>query len=212
MSEQSPTNSSDEQASDIAKVTVETPLGSAELVALCRNVERMLRINSLMEFEALMPEGEGAYRLKAKNLSNGKDIDTLIKAQNLPDGLLLTYETGIKNTTSFRAVPVDEEGRANLVVVDDYSDTPEEERRARMDEVDQSIISWGRDFNRYFRHWAKWSWLAPWRWYMNGPWLTMKPSARRVSYLISMITLAEFVMFLMVFVIFWLELDNYVGL
>ena len=39
----------------------------------------------------------------------------------------------------------------------------------------------------------------------------MKPAARRISYILIMITLAEFVLFLMVFTVFWLELDKYIS-
>jgi hypothetical protein len=46
---------------------------------------------------------------------------------------------------------------------------------------------------------------------MRKIWQPMKPMARRITFILIMITLVEFVLFLMVFTIFWLELDKYIN-
>jgi hypothetical protein len=90
--------------------------------------------------------------------------------------------------------------------------TPAAEREARTDEVDQSLVQWGHDLHRYLARWNRWSRYAPWRWYMTRVWQPMTPMARRVVFLLIVITAMEFAAFLMVMTIFVLELDKFVGL
>ncbi len=65
--------------------------------------------------------------------------------------------------------------------------------------------------HRYLRRWKRWSWLPGWKFYMRHVWQPMKPMARRISFILIVVTLAEFIVFLLVFAIFWLELDKYIG-
>jgi hypothetical protein len=73
-------------------------------------------------------------------------------------------------------------------------------------EVDNSILQWGGGIHRYLLQWKRWSWLPGWKPYMQKFWQGMKPSARRISFMLIALTAAEFVIFLFVFIIFWLEL------
>ena len=75
--------------------------------------------------------------------------------------------------------------------------------------MDKSLIQWGHALHRYLRQWKRWSGVAPWRWYMRRVWQPMRPMARRIVFLLIMVTALEFIGFLMVFTIFWLELDKY---
>jgi hypothetical protein len=81
------------------------------------------------------------------------------------------YEAGLKTATEFRIEPpggpddkADAGAGAALVVIDDYSGTPEAGRQARTSEIDKSLVWWGHDLHRYLRHWARWSGFGPWRW------------------------------------------------
>jgi hypothetical protein len=190
-------------------VRVATGLSPAELVAFCQDVERLLRINSMYEFEEWRREGEGRFFMRVRNLSNGRMIETPILVVPRLEGLRIVYEAGLKTATEFRVEPpggpddgTDAGVGAALVVVDDYSGTPEAERRARAGEIDKSLVWWGHDLHRYLRYWARWSGFAPWRWYMRRVWQPMKPTARRITFILIAVTVFEFAVGVPAIVIF----------
>lgn len=204
------TDESTQDNQDAAWVTIETPFNSAELCAFLDDVERLYRINSMLVFEEWQQTGDRQYRLKAKNLSNGQQLKTDLEVEPTADGITVRYNEGLRTSTSFR---VDDEvdGCAKLVVTDDYSGASLTERESRIDEVDKSLVQWGNSLYRYLHQWKRWSWLPGWRFYMRKIWQPMKPMARRITFILIIITLAEFVLFLMVFTVFWLELDKYIN-
>ncbi|MBM3569222.1 MAG: hypothetical protein FJX46_10780 [Alphaproteobacteria bacterium] len=179
-------------AEDRAWVRIPTPLAPEALIEFCRDVERLLRINSMLEFERLGPAGEGRYELAALNLSTGQRIETAFRIEPQDRGLRLIYESGLKTATEIAIEPGERGGaRSFLVVTDDYAGTPEAERQARAAEVDRSLPWWGRDLHRYLGHWARWSGWAPWRWYMRRVWQPMKPKARRITFMLWVIAAFE---------------------
>ncbi len=200
---------SNQNIEDAAWVTIETPISSAKLRAFLDDVERLYRINPMLEFEEWQPTGNQQYRLKAKNLSNGKQLETDLDVEITPDGIMVSYNEGLRTSTRFR-VEDEVDGCAKLVVTDDYSGCSLTERESRVDEVDKSLVHWGNSLYRYMHQWERWSWLPGWRFYMRKIWQPMKPTARRITFMLIMITLAEFGLFLMMFTIFWLELDKYI--
>ncbi len=199
------------EENDAAWVVVETGLEAEELFRICQDVERLFRINPAYVFRRWEDLGGGTFRWAAFNESNDREIDTRLSAERLPDGLAVAYATGLKTRTTFRVEPGGG-GGARLVVTDDYSGTPEAERETRKDEVDTSLNSWGYGLHKYLRQWRRWSGLAPWRWYMRRVWQPMRPMARRIVFLLIVITVLEFVGFLAVFAIFRLNLEGYLGL
>ncbi len=185
---------------DSAWVRIATGLSPAALQAFCQDAERLLRINSMYEFQEWRPEGEGRFFMRVLNLSNGRTIETLLRVEPRPDGARIVYETGLKTATEFRVEPppgghgeTRTGGSAVLVVTDDYSETPEAERQTRADEIDKSLVWWGHDLHRYLRHWARWSSFGPWRWYMRRIWQPMKPKARRITFMLIAVTIFELV-------------------
>jgi hypothetical protein len=188
---------SEEPQPDRAWVRIATGLPPAALLAFCQDAERLLRINSMYEFEEWRPDGEGRFFMQVRNLSNGRNFATHIRVEPCSDGLRIAYATGLKTATEFRVEPagVDDKlatgGGVVLVVSDDYSGTSEAERQARVDEIDKSLVWWGHDLHRYLRHWARWSGFGPWRWYMHHVWQPMKPKARRITFILIAITIFE---------------------
>jgi hypothetical protein len=183
-------------------VRIATRLSPAELVAFCQDAERLLRINSMYELEEWRPEGEGRFFVRLRNLANGLMLATSLRVEPRPDGLRIAYASGLKTATELRVDPAaaaDGGGSggtgagqgATLVLTDDYSGTPEAERRARAAEIDRSLVQWGHDLHRYLRQWARWSRLGPWRWYMRCIWQPMKPKARRIAYILIVIGLVD---------------------
>ena len=55
---------------------------------------------------------------------------------------------------------------------------------------------------QYLVRWHRWSRIAPWRWYMQHIWLPMKPAARRITYMLLWITLAEIALILLIAIIY----------
>jgi len=121
------------------------------------------------------------------------------------------FERGLLKTLTEVRIIEGPNGTAKLVVTDDYSGTPEKERRRRMDEVDVSFMPWGRATWRYLRNWKRWSWLPGWKWYMGRYWLNMKPAARRISFILLVLFAMETVLVLFVLLILWLELDRFMN-
>jgi hypothetical protein len=197
-----------EDSEDAAWVTIETPFDAAELRTFLDDVERLYRINSLLVFEDWRQTNATHYRLRAKNLSNGRMIEVELDVEATDDGITVRYSEGLKTSTRFRVEP-QPGGPAKLIVTDDYSGSSAEEREARIDEVDKSLGEWGRNLHRYLRQWKKWSRVPGWKFYMRRVWQPMKPMARRICFILIVVTAAEFVAFLFVFTIFWLEFDKY---
>jgi len=193
---------------DAAWVVIDTELAPDALVAFCRDVERLLRINSMLEFKAWEVLGENVYRMHVNNLSIQSECETVLSVTPAPDGLTITYDGGLKTLTQLRVEAAD--GGSRLTITDDYSGVPMPEREARMNEVDKSLVQWGHDLQGFLRAWRRWSWLGAWRWYMRRMWQPMKPSARRISFMLIGITALEFVVFVFVFIIFWFELHRMV--
>ncbi len=208
------TDASEAEENDAAWVVVETGLEAEELFGFCQDVERLFRINPAYVFRRWEDLGGGIIRWAALNESNDREIDTRFSVERLSHGLAVTYASGLKTRTTFRVEPGGgpSGGGAKLVVTDDYSGTPEAEREARKGEVDTSLNSWGYGLHKYLRQWRRWSGLAPWRWYMRRVWQPMRPMARRIVFLLIVITALEFVGFLLVFAIFRLNLEGYLGL
>jgi hypothetical protein len=208
MTEPLPPDQKCDPQDDSAWVTIETPFDAKGVSAFLDDVERLFRINSQLVFDDWQSHGNGQYTFKAKNLSNDKTVETGFKTSREGDTLTVTYNEGLKTTTTFRLDPKDD-GTVDLTVTDDYSGTPAEEREAHLDEVDKSLVQWGRDLRLYLLNWKKWAWIPGWKWYIRRVWQPMRPMARRICYMLMMVTVLEFVVFLMVFTIFWLELDKF---
>ena len=192
------------QDQDAAWISIEAPFPPRWLLEFVNELERLFRINSLLEIYSWEEVGEGRIQLRAINLSNGSALECELFVTRLENGLDIRYQGQLKRATYIRI----EAGKALsglLRITDDYSAIPTAEREARLDEVDRSLLCWGQDLHRYLMAWHRWSWLPTWRWYMSRVWLGMKPSARRITRWILWITLAELVAFLMVFAVFVIE-------
>ncbi|MBT3014528.1 MAG: hypothetical protein KME63_02145 [Candidatus Thiodiazotropha sp. (ex Clathrolucina costata)] len=189
---------------DAAWVTIETPLSPIQLQKFIGDLERLLRINSLLEFERWESVGDGRIRFEAINLSNGRHVKTELSVEYIDRGLRISYDRLLKSSTSIQVEPSITSG-SSLIITDDYSGAEETERRRRLDEVDRSLEQWGRDLHGYLQLWHRWSWLPPWRWYMQRVWQPMKPSARRITRWIVWITFAEMAVVLLLIVILVIE-------
>lgn len=194
------------KSEDAAWVRIETALDPSRLRVLLDDVERLFRINPLLEIASFAvartgAEGAGAtieadrFHMTGRNLSNGRDFDLHIRVTRRLDGLDIAYDSGLKSRTILRIEPVQDCG-AGLVVTDEYDGASQSEKQARLAEVDRSLTDWGRGLRIFFNQWHRWSWIAPWRWYMRRIWLPCRASSRRIVWLIWVVSTVELMAFL----------------
>ena len=176
---------------DVAYVQIATPLSAPTLRNFCADLERLYRINSMLEFVEWRQIDSKHYYLHANNLSNGQTISTELQWEETAEGFKINYREGLKTTTLINII-IDSQG-SNLVIVDDYSGLPEDIRNQRLAEVDRSLVQWGNDLFHYLRTWHRWNWFPPFRWYMRSVWQPLKPSGRRIAYMLIMISLFDLI-------------------
>jgi hypothetical protein len=189
---------------DAAWVTIDSPLPIETLREFCGDVERLYRINPGLEIAAWRPVADDAFRVAWRNTSNQQDaaLDLRVMRESV-DALEVAYSQGLKRCTRFALAPTAAGSR--LTITDDYSGVPEEERARRVAEVDQSLVAWGWALHAYLRRERRWGRNAVYRCYMRRVWLPMKPSARRITGLLVLVTAAEFLIVLFVGLIWWIE-------
>ena len=191
-------------AQDASWVTIETPLGLAELRRFCADVECLYRINPYLEIQAWRQPAGDEMRVSWRNLSNQQSATLELRREaESADAFSIVYSEGIKRRTRFGMEPAP--GGSRLVVTDIYASLPEGERLRRMAEVDKSLTAWGWALHAHLRRQHRWGSIPLWRWGMQRLWLPMRPSARRITMLIVLVTLAEFAFFLLVALIWWIE-------
>ncbi len=170
----------------------------------CRDVEALYRVNPYYYFDVWRKTGPDTFHVEFENQSNKTRLALdLIAIPETGYGLTVVYAGGIKKRTVFAIEPAREGSR--ITITDDYDLLPPAEREERKSEVDKSLKAWGESLRVYFLRLKRWSWLPGWSWYLRRVWIPMKPSARRIVWLIYLITVAEFFFFLFVLLIYVLE-------
>jgi len=159
---------------------------------------------NLPMIQAWQPLAAGGYRVTWRNLSN--DHAATLELRREPESenaLSVAYSQGIKRRTRFslEAAP----GGSRLVITGEYASLPEEERVSRIAEVDKSLTAWAWALHAHLRREHRWGSNPLWRCTMQRFWLPMRPSARRITMLIVLASLAEFAFFLLVALIWWIE-------
>ncbi len=189
---------------DASWVIVDTPLSLPALRGFCADIERLFRINPYLEFSVWRQAAPGSYHAEFRNLSNRQlvALDMRIERES-DDAFTLIYREGIKVRTRFALEPAGAGSR--LTITDDYALPAPAEGEQRLDEVDRSLTAWGWALHEYLKHEQRWGRFAPWRWYMRQFWLPMKPGARRITYMLVWLTLAELVFVLLVALVYWVE-------
>jgi hypothetical protein len=191
-------------SSDAAWVSLPTPLPPAGLAELCRDIEAIFRVNPYYYFKVWRQAGATAYTLEFENQSNQTQNTLAIQVSTGPGpGFTVHYDRGLKKRTVFTIEPAPH--GSQLTVTDDYESIPASEREQHLPEVDKSLKAWGEALRLYFLRQKRWAWLPGWRWYLRRVWIPMKPSARRIVWLLYLITVAEFFFFLFVMLIYLIE-------
>ena len=191
-------------ADDAAWVIVDTPLEMLALREFCADIERLFRINPCLEFQAWQRSGADSYHARFRNLSNGQTVAVDLRIERTsPDEFFAVYGDGIKARTRFTLAPI--AGGSSVTITDDYSRLPDARRAQRIDEVDKSLSAWGWALHEYLRRERRWGCYAAWRWYIRRVWLPMTPRARRITYMLLAIAVAELLLTVLAVAIYWIE-------
>lgn len=176
---------------DAAWAAINTPLSVEELKLFCRDIERLFRINPMLEFNSWKNFSANQYRMAIKNSSQDEpfELETDIQVEAEDDEIILQYSHGIKKYTLLK-IESSEYG-SKLTITDYYHDLPEKDQTEQMGKVDRSLVNWADYLQRYLISWNKWSKFGLWRWYMKRIWQPMKPSGRRIAYMLWWISLVE---------------------
>ncbi len=192
------------QADEVAWVSITTPLSPERLAELSHDVEAMLRLNPCYRFSQWRDIGQDSFHVSFKNESNQQDYDMQLRLGDITRlSYSIYYSHGLKRRTIISVVPA--ETGSTLVVLDEYETPPAAETEARLIEVDKSLHVWGNALRQYFIRQQRYSKLPGWRWYIRRLWIPMQPSSRRVVWFIWLISVAEFVVFLLVLLIYIIE-------
>jgi len=154
-------------AEDAAWATINTPFSTTELKEFCRDVERLYRINPMLEFSRFEKLDDNRYEYSGRNISQEQpfEFEAGLSAQFLDDGLRVDYDHGIKSSTVFR-IESSEQG-ASLTITDHYEGLSPEKNEEHLGEVDKSLITWAEYLQRYMLDWKRYSRFGLWRWYMR---------------------------------------------
>jgi len=176
---------------DSAWAAVNTPLSVEHLTRFCGDVERLFRINPMLDFQSFKSLGDNRYAMSGQNLSQEPpfEFDVSFKVAKLTDGLKIDYEDGIKSSTTVKIEP--SEFGSKITLTDVYERLTVEQREQRMGEVDKSLNTWANYLQRFLVMWKRWYRIPPWRWYMHYVWQPMKPMGRRITYILLWVSVAE---------------------
>ena len=180
-----------EAEQDAAWVQLNTPLPVEAMLVFCGDIERLFRINPMLEFKRSFELGNNQYHLRGRNISQTPpfDFDVTLNVRQMPSGYEILYDSGIKSRTLIEISPA-EQG-SQLKITDFYENLSPEQRAERLAEVDKSLVTWGKYLQQYLLLWHRWSRFRPWRWYMRRIWQPMKPISRRITYILLWITAVE---------------------
>jgi hypothetical protein len=185
---------------DAAWVVLETPLAPADLAAFCSNLERLYRINPFLEFASWQQDAPHRFRAEVLNHSNGRRAVMAARVTCTSDrALRVDYEAGLKKSTRFEVQPAPAGSR--LTITDEYAPAGAQDAAA----VDRSLHAWGVALKAYLERERRWGWLPLYRPVMERLWLPMKPAARRITFLVLVIGLADIVLIALGLAIYWIE-------
>jgi hypothetical protein len=192
-------------AEDAAWASINTPLSVDELTSFCHDVERLFRINPMLEFQQFNTLGAQRYAFSGRNISQETpfEFDITFSVTELPDGLQIDYDQGIKSKSLFKIEPAPQGSK--LTITDYYERLPAEQREQHLHEVDKSLLVWAKYLQSYLVTWSRWSGIGPWRWYMRRIWQPMKPTARRITYALLWITVVEIALIALGVAIYFIE-------
>jgi hypothetical protein len=196
------------QGDNTVWATVEVPAPPGDVLALCRDIARLLHLNPYLDIRAC-EETPGPFvpgkrfRLHALNEMTGIERDLILSLETVSeDGFSLAYSEGLKRALEVRVAP--HGAGCALTLREHYLPADPPDDATQLAEVDRSVMPWSVGVRRYVIGMQRWGRLPAYRWARRF-WLGMRPRERRIARLVTWVTALEFVVFLFVFAIFWIE-------
>lgn len=188
---------------DAAWIVLETPLLAAELASFCQQLETMYRINPFLEFDTWQQRAPSEFHAEFLNHSNGQRVvlDGRV-TREAERAWRIDFAAGPKRSTRFEieACPAG----SRLTITDEYR-SPEADASGAASEVDRSLHAWGIALKSYLERERRWGWLPLYGAFMRKVWLPMKPAARRITFLVLVIGLADIALVALGLAIYWIE-------
>lgn len=213
-----PTNASQETAPEAGQApenaawaAARIPLPPHQLFAFLSDIERLFRLNPHLEIADWREEpGAHSYRLSALNETNGYRGEISLRAEavrehtlwGINSGYRLMYDRGLKQSTEFRIEPT---SGGSLLTITEHYHPVRDEADERLKEVDRSLVPWVAAIRRHLSGTARFGGVPGYRWWTERFMLGMTPRQRRIVRMIVWVSVLEFVVFLFVALIFWLE-------
>jgi len=198
------TADTDTAQEDRARAETHIPIDADAMFEFVSDIERLLRLNPHLDIETWQRIPDG-MRLAAQNETTGRRIETSVRIETTPAtrSIVLTYSEGLKRATTLAVEDGDSRG-CRLVIAEHYP-VIEDAQDPRVAEVDRSLIPWVNAIRRHLLGRQRWGWLPGYRWWTGRFMPGMPPRQRRIVRMIVWVSLLEFVVFLFVAAIFWLE-------
>lgn len=168
-----------------------TPLSQDALLLFCHDVEQLFRINPYLEVIKWKKIQPHKHYIDVLNHSQnpGFSLQTTLYVTDIANGIKLHYAKGIKSDTTIVASATVEGSK--LVITENYNTHQIDSDANLLATVDKSLKQWAEEIQAYLINWNRWSWFLPWRYYKQRIWLPMKPSARRIAYMLIWISFIE---------------------
>ena len=196
-------------AEDAAWVSIETPLDVESLKNFCQDIEQLFRINPMLIFNSWHVEEKNRYLFSGQNISQEEpfEFSHTLTVTEFAEGIEINYLQGIKSSTTFKIEPAapDSQWKSKLTITDSYMGVPEQDRQELLHTVDRSLSIWAKSLQQYLIRWHRWSHLGMWRWYMKRVWQPMRPSGRRITYMLLWITVFEIALIGLGVAIYYIE-------
>lgn len=190
---------------DVAWASANTPLTASALKAFCTDIERLFRINPMLEFRRWESRTGNRFFFAGRNISQEQpfDFEFELSTVGLDDGIRIDYDAGIKSSTTFTIEPTPQGSK--FTITDRYERLPVDKRNEHLHEVDKSLVIWAQYLQQYLSNWQRWSRFGLWRWYMRRVWQPMTPAGRRITYILLWITVAEIALISLGAAIYFIE-------
>ena len=188
---------------DAAWVVLEAPLQPSELETFCRELETLYRINPFLEFESWQQRTPERFRAAFLNHSNGLRVvlDGEMRRES-GRAWCVEFAAGAKRRTRFEIEPWP--GGSRLTITDEYR-AAGDGAAAVVAEADRSLHAWGVALKAFLERDRRWRWLPGYRVFMHKVWLPMRPAARRITFLVLVIGLADIALIALGLAVYWIE-------
>lgn len=192
MSNSEAVNPVNPEADDAVWAAFNTTMSVEQLTRFVKkDVELLFRVNPYIEYDEFKQTSDRQFHMVGKNISQEEafQFDETFDCEELDNGVRVSYQGGLKDTTTFLVEPA--ETGSKLTISDEYRKLDVAEKEARLGEVDQSIVNWAKDLQVFILNWQRWGKIWPYRWYMSKVWKKLKPTGRRIAYMLIWITVFE---------------------